>query len=154
MAIAENAAIHFFGSASALGTTPATVADGAMSLTGDLSEWTNTDDAPMASLVLEFDPADTGVANTTVDLYLQQLELVSTSDAEVPDVVNFLHTHVGTFFYNNPGTAVQYAQVTIALPNNKSQAVYNFYIMNNTGQIIADTWDLTITPITVGPHPA
>lgn len=152
MAIGTNAAIHFFGTADALGTTPATVATGVMSLTGDLSEWTNTDDAPWASVVLEFATSTTGTANRTIDLYLQQLELVGVNDAEVPDVVNFLRHHVGTFYHNNPATTVQYAQVMIALPNNKTQAVYNFYIVNNTGQTIADTWDLTVTPITIGPH--
>ncbi len=154
MAIGENAAIHIFGTADILGTAPAAVADGDASLIGDLSEWTNDDDAPMASVVLEFATATTGTANTTIDLYMAQAELVGANDAESPDTTNFLHTHVGTFFHNNPSTAVQYAQVMISLPNNKTSAKYNFFIVNNTGQTIADTWDLTITPITIGPHPA
>ena len=152
MAIGADAAVHFFGTADTLGTTPATVVNGAVSLASDLSEWTNDDDAPFASVVLEFETDTTGAAQTTIDLYMQQMDLISTNDAEAPDVTNFFHTHVGTFFHNNPSTAVQYAQVFIALPNNKTSAVYNFYIQNNTGQTIADTWDLTITPITIGPH--
>ena len=152
MAIGTDAAIHFFGTADTLGTTPATVVNGAVSLVGDLSEWTNDDDAPMASVVLEFATSTTGTAGTTIDLYMQQLDLISTNDAEAPDVTNFLHTYVGSFYHNNPSTAVQYAQVFILLPNNKTSAKYNFYIVNNTGQTIADTWDLTITPISHGPH--
>lgn len=152
MAIGADDAVHKFGTADTLGTTPATVADGAVSLASDLSEWTNDDDAPMASVVLEFATTTTGTAGTTIDLYLQQLDLISTNDAEAPDVTNFLHTYVGSFSHNNPSTAVQYAQLLIALPNNKSSAVYNFFIVNNTGQTIADTWDLTVTPVSFGPH--
>ena len=152
MAIATDAAIHFFGTPDTLGTAPATVINGAISLASDLSLWTNDDDAPFASVVLEFATATTGTAGTTIDLYIQQMDLISTNDAEAPDVTNFLHTYVGSFFHNNPSTAVQYAQLFIALPNNKTSAVYNFYIVNNTAQTIANTWDLTVTPVTIGPH--
>jgi len=152
MAIGTKTAIHFFGTPDTLGTTPATVVNGAVSLASDLSEWTNDDDAPMASVVLEFETDTTGTAGTTIDLYIQQLELISTNDAEAPDATNFLRTYAGTFYHNNPSVAVQYAQVMIALPNNKTSAVYNFYIVNNTAQTIADTWDLTVTPVTIGPH--
>jgi len=152
MTIGADAGIHFFGTADALGTTPATVVDAAVSLVGDLSEWTNDDDAPMASAVLTFETDTTGTANTTIELYMQQLDLVSTNDSEAPDVTNFLHKHVGTFYHNNPSVALQYANILFALPNNKTSSVYNFYIVNNTGQTIAATWELTITPVTLGPH--
>ena len=151
MAIGTNSAIHVFGTADTLGTTPATVVNGAISLASDLSEWTNDDDAPMASVVLEFATSTTGTAGTTIDLYIQQLDLISTNDAEAPDITNFLTGYAGSFMHNNPSTAVQYAQLMVSLPNNKTSSVFNFYIVNNTGQTIADTWDLTVTPVSYGP---
>jgi len=152
MAIGTDTAIHFFGTADTLGTTPATVVNGAVSLASDLSEWTNDDDAPMAAVILEFETDTTGTAGTTIDLYIQQMNVISTNDEEAPDVTNFLHTFAGSFYHNNPSVAVQYAVVHVALPNVKTSSVYNFYIVNNTGQTIADTWDLTVVPYTIGPH--
>ena len=152
MAIGANAGIDFFGTQDILGTTPATVVNAAISLAADLSEWVNDDDAMEAEVILEWDTGDTGTANTTVDLYMQQMNIVGTNDEEAPDVTNFLQKYVGSFHYNNPGQAVQYATVTVVLPNTKTSAVYNFYIVNNTGQTIANTWDLTVAPKAPGPH--
>jgi len=152
MAIGTDAAIHFFGTQDVLGTAPATVVDAAVSLVGDLSEWTNDDDAPFANVILEFETDTTGTAGTTVDLYMQQMNIVSANDEEAPDVTNFLHTFVGSYYHNNPAVTVQYGVVTVALPNTKTSSVYNFYIVNNTGQTIADTWDLTVAPFAIGPH--
>ena len=152
MAIGTDAAIHFFGTQDILGTSPATVVDGAISLASDLSLWTNDDDAPFANIILEFETDTTGDADSTIDLYMQQMNIVSTNDEEAPDVTNFLHTYVGTYYHNNPSTAVQYGVVTVALPNTKTSSVYNFYIVNNTGQTIAATWDLTVAPFALGPH--
>ena len=152
MAIGTGSAIHFFGTADVLGTTPATVVNGAVSLASDLSEWTNDDDAPLASVLLEFETDTTGTAGTTVDLYCQLMNVASTNDEEAPDVTNFLHRYMGSFPHNNPSVAVQYSTIIVALPNTYTSQVYNFYIVNNTGQTIANTWDLTITPITYGPH--
>ena len=152
MAIGTLSAIHFFGTPDVLGTTPATVVNGAVSLASDLSEWTNDDDAPLASVLLEFETDTTGTAGTTVDLYCQLMNVASTNDEEAPDVTNFLHRYMGSFPHNNPSVAVQYSTIIVALPNTYTSQVYNFYIVNNTGQTIADTWDLTITPITYGPH--
>ena len=80
------------------------------------------------------------------------MNVASTNDEEAPDVTNFLHRYMGSFPHNNPSVAVQYSTIIVALPNTYTSQVYNFYIVNNTGQTIADTWDLTITPITYGPH--
>ena len=122
------------------------------SLASDLSEWTNDDDAPLASVLLEFETDTTGTAGTTVDLYCQLMNVSGTNDEEAPDVTNFLHRYMGSFPHNNPSVAVQYSTIIVALPNTYTSQVYNFYIVNNTGQTIANTWDLTITPITYGPH--
>ncbi len=152
MAIGANANIDFFGTPDALGTTPATVINTAVSLTSDLSEWTNDDDAPEVNVTIKFETDTTGAANTTITLLKQQLEVDGANDEEPPDVTNFLQTYAGTFHHNNPSVALQYKTIRVKLDNSKTSAVWNFYIVNNTGETIALTWDLTITPVANGPH--
>jgi len=154
MAISTNAVIEFFGTADTLGTTPATVVNGAISLASDLQEWTNDDDAPLAMIMLTFETDTTGTAGSTIDLYCQLMNISGTDDEEPPDTTDFLHHYMGSFYHNYPSQDLQYQAIRVALPNMYTSQVYNFYIVNNTGQTIAATWDLTITPLTYGPHPA
>lgn len=154
MAIGTDAAIHFFGSDTILGSTTSAVVDDAFSDgTNDLDAWTNTDDAPMASISLEFTTATTGDANSSINLYGRLMDVGSagTEDSEVPDV-NFQHTYLGSFPHNNPSTSAQTAAIDISLPNNHTSQIYHFYIENKTGQTISASWELTISPKTIGPH--
>ena len=150
MAIGTGSLIEFFGTQDTLGTSSATVADAAFSIAGDLSTWTNDDDAPRASVTALIDYAVAPDANSSVNLYLRPLDVQSTNDQEIPDA-NFTHTYVGSFPVNDV-TTNQYITIDISLPNAYTSQQYEFYIKNKTGQTIQAGWDIYVTPKTYGPH--
>lgn len=150
MAIGTDSAIEFFGTQDTLGTSSATVADAAFSIAGDLSTWTNDDDALMASVTALIDYAVAPDASSSVNLYLRLLNTQSTNDSDVPDA-NFQHFYVGSFPVNDV-TTNQYVTIDISLPNGKTSQEYEFYIENKTGQTIQAGWDIYVTPKTIGPH--
>lgn len=150
MAIETNSAIHFFGTQDTLGTSSAAVADDAFSIAGDLSTWTNDDDAPMASVTLLANFSVAPTANTVCNLYLRPLDVQSTNDGTVPDA-NFQHMYAGSFPLND-STVAQYITIDIALPNAYTSQQYEFYIENKSGQSLPASWDLYVTPKTIGPH--
>ena len=155
MAISTDAVVLFWGTPDTLGTTTSAVSNAAFSDgTNDLVAWTNDDDAPLAIFALEFTTATTGNAGSTIDLYARPLNIgdAGTEDAEVPDA-NFGHMYLGSFPHNNPSTSAQVATFgMVGLPNVVTSQIYNFYIQNNTGQTISAGWELTVTPVTFGPH--
>ena len=150
MAIETDAAIDFFGTQDTLGTSSAAVADDAFSIAGDLSTWTNDDDAPMASVILLANFSVAPTANTSINLYLRPLNMEGTNDGDVPDA-NFQHMYVGSFPLNDVTTA-QYIPITISLPNTKTSQEYEFYVENKSGQSLPTLWDIFVTPKTIGPH--
>jgi len=150
MAIGTDSAVEFFGTQDTLGTSSATVADAAFSIAGDLSTWTNDDDAPMASVTALIDYAVAPDVNTSVNLYVRLLNTQSTNDSEIPDA-NYQHKFVGSFPVNDV-TTNQYITIDIGLPNGKTSQEYEFYIENRTGQTIQAGWDIYVTPKTIGPH--
>lgn len=150
MAIGTDAAVEYFGTQDTLGTSSATVADNAFSIASDLSTWTNDDDAPMASVTALIDFSVAPDANSSVNLYLRLLNTQSTNDSDVPDA-NFQHKYVGSFPMNDV-TTNQYITIDIALPNGKTSQEYEFYIENKAGQTIQASWDIYVTPKTIGPH--
>ena len=150
MTIATGSAIEFFGTQTTVTGTTATVADGAFSVTGDIVQFTNTDDAPQASVVAMLDWAVAPDANSSVNLYVRSMNIDSTNDQDVPDA-NYQNVYVGSFPINDVITN-QYIPIDISLPNTVSQQVYEFYIENQTGQTIQASWTLKVTPKTLGPH--
>ena len=150
MTIGTDAAIDFFGTQDTLGTTSAAVADAAFSIAGDLSTWTNDDDAPQASVILLANYSVAPDANSVINLYLRPLDVQSTNAQEIPDA-NFTHTYVGSFPVNDVTTA-QYIAIDISLPNTKTSQGYEFYVENTTGQSLPAGWDVYVTPKTIGPH--
>ena len=155
MAIGADAAIEFWGTPDVLGNTTSAVTNASFSDgTNDLDTWTNADDAPLAIFALEFTTATSGDAGSTIDLFAAPLNIGSagTEDSEVPDA-NFGHIYLGSFPHNNPSTSAQTATFgKVGLPNVVTSQQYNFYIQNNTGQTISAGWELTVTPVTYGPH--
>ena len=157
MAISTDSAIDFFGSPTAVGgTATGTVANDAFSIidaTTGLVAWTNSDDAPQATAVLEFTTATSGDAGSVLNLYAKLLDVGDggTEDTEVPDA-NFPSIYLGSFSHNNPSTAAQASAIQISLPNAVTSQVYHFYVENKTGQTISAGWELTIRPKTIGPH--
>jgi hypothetical protein len=150
MAISTDAAIEFFGTQDTIGSSTSAVADAAFSVSGDIVNWTNDDDAPQASVILLADYTTAPDANSAINLYVRLIDIQGTNDADIPDA-NFQHVYVGSFPVNDVTTA-QYIPITIALPNTKTSQVYQFYIENQTGQSLPAGWDLYVTPKTIGPH--
>jgi len=150
MAISTDSAVEFFGTQTTVTGTTATVADGAFSVTGSIVQFTNTDDAPQASMVAMLDWAVAPSANSSVNLYARLIDIDSTNDQDVPNA-NFQHTYIGSFPVGNV-TTNQYIVIDIPLPNTKSQQIYEFYIENRSGQTLQANWTLKITPKTIGPH--
>ena len=150
MTISTDAAIHVFGTQNTLGTSSSAVADDAFSVAGDLSTWTNDDDAPQASVILLANFSVAPTANTSINLYLRPLNMQSTNDGDVPDA-NFQHMYVGSFPLNDVTTA-QYILIDISLPNTKTSQEYEFYVENKSGQSLPAAWDIYVTPKTIAPH--
>lgn len=150
MSISTDAAIEFFGTQATVTGTTASVADGAYSVTGSIVSFTNTDDAPQASVVAMLDWSAAPNTNSSVNLYARLMNIDSTNDQDVPDA-NFQHVYLGSFPINDV-TTNQYIAIDVSLPNAKSQQVYEFYIENKTGQTIQANWTLKVTPKTLGPN--
>jgi hypothetical protein len=152
MAISTDAAIEFFGTQDQVTTGGGSIADGGFSSISDATEWTNDDDAPMASFVLECDYTTAPTANTSVNLYAQLNEIRSTNDQPTPDS-NYAHVYLGSFPLDAVGSSTnQSIAIDARLPNTKSSQKYQFIIENNGGQSMNSGWDLYVTPKTIGPH--
>ena len=150
MAISTGAAVEFFGTQDTLGTSSATVSNAAFSVAGDLSTWTNDDDAVSASVTLLANFSVAPTANTSVNLYLRLLDVQGTNDGTVPDA-NFQHTYVGSFPLND-STVAQYITIDVGLPNSVTSQQYEFYVENSSGQSLPAGWDIYVTPKAIGPH--
>ena len=150
MAIGTGSLIEFFGTQDTLGTSSAAVANNAFSIAGDLSTWTNDDDAPRASVTLSCTFSVAPTASSVLNLYLRPLDIQSTNDQDVPDA-NFTHIYVGSFPLNDVTTA-QYIAIDISLPNAYTSQQYEFYVENKSGQSLPAGWDIYVTPKTYGPH--
>ena len=150
MAIATGAAVEFFGTQDTLGTSSAAVANAAFSIAGDLSTWTNDDDAPQASVTLLCNFSVAPTANSSLNLYVRLLNVQSTNDNPEPDA-NFQHRYVGSFPLND-STVAQYISIDISLPNAYTSQQYEFYVENQAGQSLPAGWDIYVTPKTIGPH--
>ena len=155
MAIGTDAGIDFYGTQDDLASSSASVSDGNFSIASDLAEWTNDDDAPEASFILEASWAtETSIAGLTLDLYAQVLNIEgATNDAKPPssdNTANFL----GVFVVPAEDASDPYFMPLgpVRLPSQKASQEYAFFIKNNSGQTIAAGWTLHVTPISIGPH--
>ena len=149
MAISSGTAVNFFGTQDALGTSSAAVANDAFSISGDLSTWTNDDDAPQASVTLLCNFSVAPTVNSSLNLYARLLDVQSTNDNTTPNA-NFQHRYLGSFPLND-STVDQYISIDVSLPNAYASQQYEFYIENKSGQSLPLGWDLYVTPKTIGP---
>ncbi|MCC7082181.1 MAG: hypothetical protein IT530_16030 [Burkholderiales bacterium] len=153
MTIATNDRIEKFGAQASVddGSTSA-IASGAFSVAADIAAWTNTDDAPMAALVLRCQWATvTGVANRAVNVYVRLLNIQGTNDPVSPGVNRF-GTYLGSFtIYAASANTDYYFDARVELPNMQSGQEYEFYLENQSGQTISAGWALWVTPVTDGP---
>ena len=159
MAIGTDAAIQFFGTQDEVTVaSPGAVANGALSAAGDVSDWTNDDDAPLAMFVLVLqDLSGAATAGDTIDLYCKPLDVVNTSGDHQGPTSTLKTIYLGSFAVDSVDPAAtddNYVLGPVALPNTKTSQIYEFYIFNNltTVGIDAADWELWITPLTYGPH--
>lgn len=149
MAISTDDSIHKFGTQDTITGSTSSVANNAFSVSGDVSAWTNDDDAMEASATLACTFSVAPTLGSSVNLYGRLLNVVSTSDNETPSA-SFLHTHLGSFPVDDV-TSAQIITMDIPLPNGKTSQEYEFYIENRSGQTMSSGWNLYITPKAVGP---
>jgi hypothetical protein len=159
MAIGTDAAIHFFGTQTEVTVaSPGAVANAAFSAASDVSDWTNSDDAPMAAFVLVLrDLSGAATAGDTIDLYCKPLNIVNTTGDHQGPNANCKTIYLGSFVIDAVDPAAtddNYLLGPVGLPNTKTSQEYEFYIYNNltTVGIDAADWELWVTPVTYGPH--
>ena len=152
MAIGTDSTIEFWGTLDDLDSTSAAVSNDAYSVSGDLAQWTNDDDAPMATMVGLFTFGVAPTASTTIDLFARLMNIADTTkDADTP-TDDIPRIYLGSYTLENV-TAEQVIAIDIHLPNVYTSQLYEFYIKNNgTGQSLSSGWSLQIAPKTLGPH--
>lgn len=150
MAIGTDAAVDYFGDIDTLGTGSAEVTNGSYSIAGDLSTWTNDDNARSAFVTLLANFSTNPDAGSGINLYLRLLNIEGANDAEIPSD-NMQQGFVGTFLLNAVTTA-QHPWLNIQLPNSKSSQEYEYYIKVAAGQTLPAGWDIFVGPKAVGPQ--
>ena len=156
MTISTNATIFFDGTQDPLddGTT-STIAADAFSVAADVQTWTNDDDAPLGSFVLECQFNTTMPTVGGIDLFAHLLNIRSTSEPGVPDTSN-LTLYIGSFVidFGVANDVNFFSEISLAqLPTHKSSQEIDFYLRNRgTGQTMGQDWNLWVTPIAQGPH--
>ena len=149
MAIGTDSAIEFFGTQTTLAGSGGTVVDGAFA--ASVATFTNSDDAPMAAIILEATFSVAADANSSVNLFAELVDIQGTNDSQSPSST-FSSVYLGSFPLDSSTTSAQYIPIDIRLPNVETSQQYIFSIENNGGQTISSGWDLYITPKTIGPH--
>ena len=148
-----NEAVFKYGTQKTITTTGAATVNNAVSAAAGTYSATDTADYPDADFVLSTAAwAVAPTANTTIDLYVRPLNVVSTTDVDAPAVpgsaTSWKSQYVCSFVV--PGgatTANVLAAVGYNLPKEGEFYVFN----NNTGQSLAVNWALYMTPRTYGP---
>lgn len=152
MTISVNDRIVKLGTPKTLEANGASTANNVMTQADDASYSISADGsmAPDAEFVLSFTFSLAPTENTSIDLYARELNILSTSDAEVPEASSHRPRHIGSFVVNNVTTTQHSKVVAFDVPREA-----DYYIHNNaTGQTISAGWTLTVTPRTDGPAAA
>lgn len=156
MAIGTDALIRFYGTQDQVDSTAGTVANDTHSVAGDVSDWTNDDDALGAFFVLkcQFDTTMPTVGN--IDLKCSMIDIQSTNDENDVDG-SFDGTYLGSFKIDFGVAADTDFYTTCYVPELPAGAAasqkYRFFIYNNgTSQTIGTSWNLWVSPVTLGPH--
>ena len=154
MAIGTNDAVFKYGTQDEVTVaSPSLVdGDGGISAAADINTWTNDDDSPMASFVVNATYAavpDSG----TLDLYCTLVDIQGTNDEPTMDTAYTGH-YLGSATPDGV-TSSQYLTIgPVGLPAVGSSQVYQFHIVNNQGDAAHDIsagWSMWVTPITYGP---
>lgn len=159
MAIGTDSTIWFYGTEDNLSTTATTTALGinTCSDASDLDEWTNDDDAPMASFMLEVDDWSSAPGDEeTIDLYCTLVSVNGTNDEPVMgSSSDYIGHYLGSFVVDDSSGAQYLILGPVPLPTYKSSQEYQFYVENRTAVTMgsaSNKWRLKVTPVTAGPH--
>ena len=150
MAIGTDSTIVFTGTQDTVTSTTSSVADGAYSVSGDITTWTADDDAPDAAITLASTFASAPDVGSVVLLFARKMNVEGTNDDNEPSD-NFQHTYLGLFSLDAV-TSEQFCTIDISMQVYKSSSEYDFYIKCMAGQTMSAGWDAYPTPKTLGPH--
>lgn len=152
MAIGTDSSIDFFGTTDqVISVAGAAVTTGNWSDSGDLTQWTNDDDAPMAAATLDATMSANPSAGDSIGLYARLMNISDTTqDANEPSA-DFAAILLGVFPMDDGDTA-QIVSINIRLPNQYTSQVYDFYLKNDTAVNINTGSTVDITPKALGPH--
>ncbi len=137
MAITTDDAIDKFGTQTEITNSPSAVADGAFSVAGDVSAWTNSDDAPTAMFRLLLTAAGLGGAPTTgsvINLFAEPQNIDGSTGDQYEPSADFPHTYLGSFPIMDLDADQQILIGPVRLPNYKTSSEYLFFIENQMGQ--------------------
>lgn len=155
MTIETDDAIDKFGTADTIHSSPSTIADGAFSVAADVSQWTNDDDAPFAFFELRLTAAGLGGAPSAgayINLYTRLIDLRGTTDDALAPQANFDHYLLDSFPVDDQDADQNIVIGPVRLPNTETSQVHEFYLRNELGVATGSTWELYITPASLGPH--
>ena len=125
----------------ATGSTSA-VTDTSMSVAGDLTSWTNDEDAERAAVTIKWQyPSGTISAGASIALYCRKMNVQSTNDESAVDASNKKH-YLGSAQVDEglAATTDDYITFDIDLENYKTSSVYEFFWENNTGVSMSAGW--------------
>ncbi len=152
MAITTDALIDFFGNTDqVISVAGAAVTDTNFSDGGDLTQWTNDDDAREAMATLDATLSGNPDTGSTIGLYARLDDISDTTQAaNVPDS-DFPHLLLGLFPMDDQ-TTLHVVSIPIELPNQYTSQKYDFYLGNHSGVSINTGSTVDITPKAPGPH--
>ena len=150
MALSAGSAIEVFDTTTDVSNTSAAVNATTYSVVGDITAFTNSDEAALFSAILECKFTTTQPADDdTITLYARPINILTTNDAPVPSA-EYRHTYIGDFPIDDATAADTLMYLPLAglkFPNVKANTEFEFYIYNNTDQTITSGWKLHITPM-------
>lgn len=132
--------------------SPTQISDGSFSLDSDITEWSNSDNAPSAAFVLQCQFSSTPDDGSTINLYARRMDVQGVNNSPKPSAVN-KDQFIGQFFIDGDlvvDTDSYLVTGWLQLNNHSSSQPYEFYIENLTGQTISSGWSLFTTPVTRG----
>lgn len=154
MAIGTDSTIDFFGTTDqVINVAGAAITDGNFSDSGDLTQWTNDDDAPYAVFAFDLTLSANPTAGTAVSLYARPMNVSDTTQDSNEPATTVRHYFLGALPMDSGGTAQIGVVGPVRLPNMQTSQVYDFYIENNSGASINTGSTVDVTPVTHGPHP-
>jgi len=156
MTIGTDDLIVSYGTQDQVDSTAGTVANDAYSVAGDVSDWTNDDDAPGATFTWKGQFDTTMPTVGSIDLYCTLLNIQSTNDENDTDA-NYTPHYLGSFEIDFGVAADTDFYTTLYVPElppgTQTSQIYRFFIKNDgTAQTIGTSWNLWVTPVTQGPH--